>query len=111
MCRVYCADLGDVGAGDEGLLAGTGEDDHRDGVVVAERVQGGPDVQLDLPVHRVADVWSVDGDQRDAVGDVGQQCLVRLGDSSDVMASSLPVRGRPVMACPMISVWTSSVPS
>ena len=35
----------------------------------AEPVERGPDVELHLPVDRVADLRPVDGDHRDAVGD------------------------------------------
>ena len=58
-------------------------------------IERGPDVELHLPVDRVADVRPVDGDQRDAVGDVGQQRLVGRpggGRVTVVMAAALTGR-------------------
>ena len=54
-------------------------------------VERGADVQLHLPVHRVADVRPVDGDQRDAVGDVGQQRFVGDGGGFDWLSWRRPL--------------------
>ena len=54
-------------------------------------IERGADVQLHLPVDRVADVRPVDGDHRDAVGDLGEQRLVvgRRRRPTVVMAAAL----------------------
>ena len=58
--------LGDVRAGREGTLAGTGDDDAAAVGVGIERIQGVDQLAHRLDVERIEDLGPVDGHQRDA---------------------------------------------
>ena len=68
--------LGDVRAGDEGLLAGAGDRDGTHLVVVAQRGQRRPQVGQHLPAQRVAHLGPGDGDDGQPVGHLDGQGLV-----------------------------------
>jgi hypothetical protein len=68
--------LGDVGAGGEGLLA-AGDDDRPDGLVGVEELQRADDLLHDGLVEGVECLGPVQCDGGDAVGDGGEDHLVR----------------------------------
>ena len=94
-----------TGAGDKAFIAGAGDGDGTDLVVVAQHRQRGAEVGKHLPAQRVAHLRTVDGDDGEPVGHLDGQRLVAHDAGPGLNA------GMPVMARPMISVWISSVPS
>jgi hypothetical protein len=66
----------DVAAGQEGVFTGTGENDAADAAVGLERVHGLVHLAHQLAVHRVQHFGAMEGDDADAVFDLGQDAFV-----------------------------------
>ena len=95
------AQLGDVRPGDERLVPGAGERDDADVVRRAQLREGVAELGQHLPAQRVAHLGPVDRDDGQAVVDLDLQRLHHAPPNAAI----------PVIARPMISVCTSSVPS
>jgi hypothetical protein len=99
--QVVVTQLGDVRAGDEGLVARAGEGDEPDVVALAQVGQHVAELGQHLPAQGVADLGTVDRDDGEPVVDLDRERLHHAP----------PKAAMPVIARPMIRVWTSSVPS
>ena len=75
-CAGCILQLGDVRSGDESLLAGAGDGDDTDLVVVAQHRQRGAEVCQHLPAQRVAHLGPADGEDGEPVGHLDGQRLV-----------------------------------
>ena len=95
------AQLGDVRPGDERLLPGAGDGHEPHVVAFAQLRERVAQVGQHLPGERVAHLGAVDRDDGEAIVDVDHEGLHQAP----------PNAGIPVIARPMISVCTSSVPS
>jgi hypothetical protein len=101
--QVVVPQLGDVRARDERLLPGAGDGDEPHVVALAQLGQRVAQVGQHLPGERVAHLRPGDRDNGEAVVDLDGERLV--GHHAP------PKAAMPVIARPMISVCTSSVPS
>ena len=87
--QVVVAQLADVGAGDERLVAGAGERDEPDVVALAQLRERVAQLGQHLPAERVAHLGPVDRDDGEAVVDLDGERLVchhappNAGDAGD----------------------------